>query len=293
MRPELSRKDACAGVTKLKQVVIMHNLPSETIAPHPKISIGLVVYNGVEHIRGVLDSIVRQSYKNIELIVVDGGSQDGTNNILKEYSEHISVQISEPDKGIFDAMNKACSLASGDWLIFLGCDDMVLDTLENISKQMTDPDVIYYGDVIIRSSGSYFGGAFTKHRLMRENFCHQSVFYPRAVYRKHSYNLNYPLWADYHYNLTLMGLGIRFVYTGVVVSIFNDKGRSSAGDANFKKDRIKLIATSFGHIYVTMEIVRGIFSKYYFDYVMPTIKLLLLYPVWKYLGSQLGNRKPR
>ena len=271
----------------------MHKLTSGTAGQAPKISIGLVIYNGEEHIRGVLDSIIRQSYKNIELIVVDGGSQDGTQNILKEYSEHISVQISEPDKGIFDAMNKVCSAASGDWLIFLGCDDTLLDTLWNTSKLMTDPDAIYYGDVIIRSSGNNFGGEFSKRRLMRENFCHQSVFYPKSVYQNHSYNLNYPLWADYHYNLSLMGLDIRFVYTGVVVSIFNDKGRSSAGDDDFKRDHMKLIVTTLGRAYAIMEVIRRIYSKYYFGYALPIIKFLLLYPVWKHFPSHSKNRHPR
>ena len=126
----------------------MHDLPSEMKNSPPKISVGLVVYNGVEHIRSALDSIVRQSYKNIELIVVDGGSTDGTLDVLHEYAEHISVLVSEPDKGIYDAMNKVCSLATGDWLIFLGCDDNLFDTLGNVAELMTDPDTVYHGDVI-------------------------------------------------------------------------------------------------------------------------------------------------
>lgn len=101
------------------RVFAMHDLPSELKNSPPKISIGLVVYNGAEHIRCALDSIVRQSYKNIELIVVDGGSTDGTQDVLNEYAEHISVLVSEPDKGIYDAMNKVNSLATGDWLFFL------------------------------------------------------------------------------------------------------------------------------------------------------------------------------
>ncbi len=293
MEHDSSAKNPYAGVTKLELVVMMHNLQSSTTSIPPKISIGLVVYNGAEHIRGVLDSIVRQPYKHIELVVVDGGSQDDTRNILKEYSENISVLVSEPDKGIFDAMNKVCLVASGDWLIFLGCDDMLLDTLENISKLMNDPDAIYYGDVIIRSNGSNFGGVFSRFRLMRENLCHQSIFYPRSVYQLYAYSLKYQLWADYCYNLALMGSGIRFVYTGVVISIFNDKGRSSSGDANFKRDRMKLIVAAFGRAYAMMEIARSIFSKYYYGYVLPTIKFLLLYPVWKSFGAQRRSGKPQ
>src|SRR5262245_60302981 len=123
----------------------MQHLSSQMCSNKKKISVGIVVYNGVEHIRSALDSIVRQTYKDIELVVVDGGSKDGTQNILKEYVQHISVLACEPDKGIYDGMNKICSLATGDWLIFLGCDDELLDVLGNISEQMSNPDCVYYG----------------------------------------------------------------------------------------------------------------------------------------------------
>lgn len=265
----------------------MHNLPIKEENRNPKISIGLVVYNGVEHIRGALDSIVRLSYKNIELIVVDGASNDGMLDVLNDYTAHISVLVSEPDKGIYDAMNKVCSLATGDWLIFLGCDDQLLDTLGNITKLMTYPDAVYYGDVIVRSSGKNFGGKFSKIRYLQENICHQSMFYPRAVYQKYFYSLSYLLLADYLYNLTLLGLGIRFVYTGVVVSLFNDKGRHTSGDADFKRDHINLIAATLGHEYAMVEIAR----RYVYRYVRPTIKLLALYPFWKYCWSQLRIKK--
>lgn len=234
----------------------MHDLSSEIKINHPKISIGLVVYNGEAHIRGALDSIVNQPYKNIELIVVDGGSKDGTQNVLSEYAEHISVAVSEPDKGIYDAMNKVCSLATGDWLIFLGCDDVLLGWLGNITEFMTDLDRVYYGDVIVRSSGKIYGGKFSKQRLAQMNFCHQAVFYPSTVYKKYFYSLDYKWYADYVYNLKLMGDEVPFSYVGVVISIFNDKGGSSRGDAEFEKSKINLIRSSLGITYALIEILR-------------------------------------
>ena len=234
----------------------MHDLSSEMKRSSPKISIGLVVYNGAGHIRDVLDSIVKQPYRNIELIVVDGGSTDGTQNVLRKYAEHISVMVSEPDKGIYDAMNKVCSLATGDWLIFLGCDDVLLDWLGNITGLMTNPYKIYYGDVIVLSSGKIFGGKFSKLRLMKENFCHQAIFYPRLVYKKYSYSLDYNWFADYVYNLKLLGDAVPFAYIGVVVSIYNDKGGSSRGDAEFEKRKISLIRSSLGTTYALIEILR-------------------------------------
>jgi glycosyltransferase involved in cell wall biosynthesis len=239
----------CAGISRLEKVLAMHDLPGEMFSNHTKISVGIVVYNGIEHIRSALDSIVGQTYKDIELVVVDGGSEDGTQIVLNEYAQHISVLVCEPDKGIYDAMNKVCALATGDWLIFLGCDDVLLDAFKRVAVLLSRSDTVYYGDVIKRSSGK-----FSKYRLMRYNICHQALFYPKSVYKKYSYRLDYRCLADYAYNIKLVGDGVPFVYTGVVVSIFNDEGRSASGDADFARDKLKLIRASLGNTYALIEI---------------------------------------
>lgn len=266
----------------------MHDMPNKIKSSYPKISIGLVVYNGVEHIRSALNSIARQSYRSIELIVVDGGSMDGTKNVLSEYADHISALVSEPDKGIYDAMNKVCTLATGDWLIFLGCDDVFLDTLKNMPELMINPDAVYYGDVIVSSSGKIYGGVFSKYRLMRQNICHQALFYPRSVYKKYSYSLDYKWLADYVYNLKLFGDAIPFVYAGVVVSIFNDKGVSSQGDADFSRDQIKLMRATFGDTYVLIGTLSrwklGLKNKTA-SVISVVLKRLLPYSYWKYFQS--------
>ena len=260
----------------------------------PKITIGLVVYNGITHIRSALDSILRQPYKNIELIVVDGDSNDGTQNILNEYSEQISVFVSEPDKGIYDAMNKVCSLATGDWLIFLGCDDELLDSLVSVSRLMTCPDAIYYGDVILRSVCKVYGGKFSKYKLMRQNICHQAIFYPHSVYKKYTYSLNYKWLADHAYNLKLLGNGMEFIYTEVVVSIYNDTGDSSQGDPGFSRDQIKLIRESFGNTYALVEILRRRKVKLLdgsANLIGTALKRLLPYSYWKHCQSLWGRMR--
>ena len=249
----------------------------------PLISIGLVVLDGSGHVRAALDSVIGQSYRNIELIVVDGGSTDGTLEILDEYREHIAILVSEPDKGIYDAMNKACTLATGDWLLFLGCDDELLDTLGDMAMMMEDRDAVYYGDVIFRSTGKIYGGKSSKLRVMEYNICHQSLLYPKTVYQRYAYDLKYQWYADYLYNLTLMGCGIRFVYTGVVVSIFNDKGRSLVGDADFQRDQLKLIASTLGPAYAWLEHARKI--------ARAGLKRLIPSQVWEYCRSLYSSRK--
>jgi len=271
--------DVFAGIYRLEKVMAMHDLSSEMKNSSPKISIGLVVYNGVEHIRRVLDSIVGQSYRNIELIVVDGDSKDGTQNVLNEYAQHISVMVSEPDKGIYDAMNKVCALATGDWLIFLGCDDVLVDTFSRIAVLLSRLDTVYYGDVIKCSSGKIYGGKFSKYRLMRYNICHQALFYPKSVYKRYSYSLDYRWLADYVYNLKLVSDAVPFVYAGVVVSIYNDEGGSASGDADFTRDQLKLIRASLGNTYALIEILRRLRER------QNPSKYLLPYSYWKYLQS--------
>lgn len=213
----------------------------------PKISIGVVVYNGADQIKTLLDSIVSQQYKNFELIIVDGHSSDGTQDIVKAYLQHVvSVFVSEKDSGIYDAMNKVCSLAVGDWLIFLGCDDVLRGDLGVIAETLVQADAVYYGNMILKSRGEIYGGRYSKIRLMQNNICHQAIFYPRCIYKKYSYDLNYPWLADYELNLKLARDGIPMIHFGITVSIFNDLGRSSSGDELFSRKKLGIIYSYFG-----------------------------------------------
>ena len=264
----------------------------EKSSTSPKISIGIVVFNGVEHIKRALDSVIGQPYKNIELIVMDGGSTDGTQNVLNEYAEHFSVLVSESDKGIYDAMNKVCSLANGDWLIFLGCDDILVDTLGTIAGKMTNSEAVYYGDTIFSSTGAIFGGKFSKYRLMQHNICHQAMFYPRHAYKNNSYDLNYEWLADYEYNIRLLGKAYPFVYLAEIVSIFNDKGGSSLGDVVFEKKKLQLIRESFGIPYVLLEIAKRIGDR---TAVMSgtILKRILPNQFWQFVQSVWRNLRNR
>ena len=91
--------------------------------PHPKFSIITVTYNAAKVLEDTIQSIVTQTYKNLEYIIVDGGSTDETLDIIHKYQEHITTVISEPDQGLYDAMNKGIKLATGDYLCFLNAGD--------------------------------------------------------------------------------------------------------------------------------------------------------------------------
>lgn len=222
----------------------------------PRITVCIVVFNGRPHISDALASVVNQSYSDLELVVIDGGSTDGTLEVLNGYAGKIAKLVSGQDSGIYDAMNKACAIAQGDWLIFLGCDDTLSGSLDAIAMRLTNSSTVYYGNVIIRSTGRTYGGRFSKYRLMQSNICHQAIFYPKTIYKTNAYTLKYRLLADYEYNLRLIGHGVKFEYMNIDVAIFNAAGASVAGDPDFELEKLLIIRQNFGRAWATLKRLR-------------------------------------
>jgi glycosyltransferase involved in cell wall biosynthesis len=222
----------------------------------PHITVGIVVFNGYPVISAAIASVFAQTYEKVELVVVDGGSSDGTLAVLNSNAHRIANFVSEPDKGIYDAMNKCCAMARGDWLIFLGSDDVLLNCLHTVAARLTQQDSVYYGNVIIKADGRVYGGHYSKYRLMQENICHQAIFYPRRVYKSFRYDLKYKVLADYEYNLRAVGQRVPYVFIDVNVAIFNDLGASRSGDATFRRDLPRLILRNFGPFWVTLKFLR-------------------------------------
>jgi len=196
-----------------------------------KISVVIATYNCGSIIKNVLDSYISQSYVNKELIIIDGGSESDTIDVINQYKDSISYFISEPDKGVYDAMNKGLNLASGDFLIFMGADDHFISNrvLNDAVNYFTEDDCIYYGNVYRNTRNDIYRGKFNKYLLSCENICHQSIFYPKSVYKKNIYDLNYPIYADYIYNIRLWNK-IKFVYIPICISYYNCKGLSGSGN---------------------------------------------------------------
>jgi acetyltransferase-like isoleucine patch superfamily enzyme len=128
----------------------------ENIVYLPLISVITVVYNGAKHLEETILSILNQSYPNIEYIIIDGGSTDGTLDIIKKYENYIDYWISEPDNGIYDAMNKGIILTSGIWINFMNCGDTFIDSntisavFFNKGMEYNDVDIIF-GDAYMRN----------------------------------------------------------------------------------------------------------------------------------------------
>ena len=212
----------------------------------PLVSIIIATYNAALHLQACLHSIVEQAYPAIEVLIVDGGSTDGTLSILKEHNVHIAKWISEPDKGIYDALNKGIKMASGQWLYFLGADDRLLPGFSRLAAQIKDPDTLYYGNTT--ANGPLFTGKFSAYRLAKYAINHQAIIYPAKVFKKYTYNIQYRVFADYALNLQCWGDGsIKKQYLNIDIAWYNLTGFSAvAADELFKKDKPRLIKDSMG-----------------------------------------------
>jgi glycosyltransferase involved in cell wall biosynthesis len=227
----------------------------------PLITVATVVFNAANVLQAAIESVRAQSYPHIEYIVVDGGSTDGTLDLIRRHQQDITHWISEPDDGVYDAMNKALVAAHGDWLIFLGADDELKIPIESIVPHMTDRQAVYYGNVEIMASGEVSGGPFTRYRLMQSNICHQAIFYPRSVYQAKRYDTTVGALADHKYNIELWGSGVRFRHLDVVVSRFNDAGLSSANQHAFEAVKMQAIRASFGPFFYALKRSRNLAVK--------------------------------
>lgn len=214
----------------------------------PLISVITVTLNAAATLERTIRSVIEQSFDNIEYLIVDGGSTDATLEILSRYDARIDYWISEPDRGIYDAMNKAVGLARGQWLYFLGADDILLDCLSRVAPLLIDSRCLYYGDVYMPVRHRLYRGCFSRLKLAWTNICQQAIFYPRGAFQHDGFNLTYPLQADWEFNMRCQRAGtFRFSYIPILVAIFNDRSGRTAitADERFNADYPVLLQTNF------------------------------------------------
>jgi glycosyltransferase involved in cell wall biosynthesis len=174
-----------------------------------KISVITVVLNNMAYIADCINSVIGQTYKNYEYIIIDGGSTDGTIRVLEKYTNRISRWISETDQGIYDAMNKGIKLASGDIIGFLNADDVYydVDVLENIVSVMSDTsidacysDLVYVDKNDLNKVVRYWRSDEFKAGFFEKGWvpAHPTFFARKSVYDQYgNFDLNYKLAADF------------------------------------------------------------------------------------------------
>ncbi len=207
-----------------------------------KISVIIPIFNAGKLLSAALKSIVSQNYCNIEVIIIDGGSTDNTIEIINKYKKYISYFISEPDNGIYDAMNKGIAAATGTWLLFLGADDElypnVLSEVFN-SSAFVNTDLLY-GKVIIKTSQKQLGRQTDFKNLIELNIPHQATFYHKKIFEKFKgYDLRYKILADYDLNLKIFeDLSLQKKFINKTIASFCNNGISNRTiDYNFFREK--------------------------------------------------------
>ncbi|MBE0471779.1 MAG: glycosyltransferase [Methyloprofundus sp.] len=197
----------------------------------PLISVITVVFNGEQYLEQTINSVIGQTYDNVEYIIIDGGSTDGTLDIIRRYEGAIDYWVSEGDEGIYDAMNKGISVAQGRWLFFLGADDYVCsnEIFSLISSDIKSEVMLFYGNIKY-SSGNFFNSSIGFKTNFINTCHHQSSFYNSYLFRFFRYNTEYKIVSDYELNYFIFNKKIKKQKVNEIIAICSDKGISHLGD---------------------------------------------------------------
>lgn len=235
----------------------------------PKISIITVVYNAKDELRATLENLRDITYAEKEIIVVDGNSTDGTKDVIAEFALDITCFVSEPDKGIYDAMNKGLNLATGDYVWFINAGDFVHspDFLTNTFQAQEIYSDIYYGETLIISEDNKPLGLRKKRlpkRLRWQSFkkgmvvCHQSIIVKKSIAPK--YDLTYKYAADVLWVLQSLKKAKTIYNTKQIVSQFREGGVSTINRKESLKERFRIMTLYFGIFQTILSHVSFLFS---------------------------------
>lgn len=226
---------------------------------HPKFSIITVTYNAGAVLEDTIQSVITQTYRNVEYIIVDGGSKDHTLDIINRYREHIHTLVSEPDKGLYDAMNKGIRLATGDYLCFLNAGDELHedDTLQLMVHSITGtelPDVLYGETAIVDEEGHFLRmrRLSTPENLNWKSFkdgmlvCHQA-FFPRRELAE-PYDLRYRFSADFDWCIRIMKKSHTLHNTHLTLIDYLNEGMTTRNHRASLHERFRIMCRHYGYL---------------------------------------------
>lgn len=194
-------------------------------------SVITINYNNLDGLRKTIDSVLCQTCHDFEWIIIDGGSTDGSKELIEEYQAHLSCWCSEPDKGVYHAMNKGISQAHGDYLLFLNSGDAFYDNdvLQKVVDLQIDADIIS-GKAIRTDNGQilhvYDESVFMQ--LYSDTLSHQATFIKRSLFNDQKYDESLKIVSDWKFWMCTIVFGnAKVVYIDVVVVLQDMSGLSS------------------------------------------------------------------
>lgn len=169
-----------------------------------KISVVTVCYNAVQTLEKTMLSVLNQTYPDVEYIIIDGGSTDGTVDIIKKYADRLAYWVSEPDKGIYDAMNKGIKVATGEWINFMNAGDTFYEynTITKVSRYLYSKvaDIVYGATNAIRKYGEIVQYPSQLNQIKKHMiFCHQASFVRVHLMKENEFDLHYKIASDYKF----------------------------------------------------------------------------------------------
>ncbi|MES0488499.1 MAG: glycosyltransferase family 2 protein [Leptospirales bacterium] len=248
-----------------------------------KFSIITVCFNSEATIERTLISVQKQNYSNVEHVIIDGGSKDSTLAIIKKHRKSIAYFVSEPDKGIYDAMNKGVAAAKGDVLLFLNSDDSLVDNdvLTDVANQYEEDSAtdVVYGDVIYTSPRyekyrKQSNKSATRWGLAKKIVQHQTLFVKKQTFLDSGgYDLKYRIIADYDWELKLFILmRCKYQYIPTPIAYVQRGGESSKFSTTV--DRLDVMQKVFSPLEIIIFYrMRKFFRK---KILTPSVRVLVL-----------------
>jgi len=218
----------------------------------PILSIITVTYNAVDSIETTIKSVIDHKNSFCEFIIIDGGSVDGTVEIIKKYKEHITYWVSQPDNGIYDAMNKGTKLATGTYLYFINCGDTILKLPFDILQQYSHSAYKLLAFPIIDSNNQLRIPAWNPLIRIKNLLPHQGCFYKRDL--NIEYNLSFKVFSDFDLNQKLfLQQKPVLIFNEPAVAIHDLNGISH--NKKYGKEIFKVVESNFGLILKSISFI--------------------------------------
>ena len=235
-----------------------------------KFSIITVCRNSEKVLPKAMASLSAQHYKDYEWVVIDGASTDSTLRIAQSFSSAPLLIVSEPDRGIYDAMNKGVAKARGDYVFFLNSDDALYD--ENVLQDVNSwlehnpaTDFVYGSVANIKADGNWLRdfGHVNRYNIIEDGICHQAIFAKRILFTNVGpFDLRFKLNADYDWIIRVFRFGARCVYMDRCVAFFADGGAHTLDKTYLAKEREAVRLQYIGKRWLTLRLLRArIFNR--------------------------------